>query len=235
VRGWQRSLARGDAVAEREVVARLLEVDLSRQPGGDEEDGEQGLEWTPDAEVRILRVPPFALGIARKAVEERTPDQSQQETLGMLGDDRVRELVERYVEAWEQDDVDTVMEMLADDATFAMPPLASWFGGEESIRIFLEGWPMSGAWRWRPLQVRANGQPALAFYTWDEGQEAYLPFALNVLTFRGELISDVTAFVARATDIPDGESYARWPDEAIDPMQRAWPSSQRQTGSGVPQ
>jgi nucleotide-binding universal stress UspA family protein len=35
-----------------------------------EEDGEQGLEWTPDAEVRILRVPPFALGIARKAVEE---------------------------------------------------------------------------------------------------------------------------------------------------------------------
>ena len=35
-----------------------------------EEDGEQGLEWTPEAEVRILRVPPFALGIARKAVEE---------------------------------------------------------------------------------------------------------------------------------------------------------------------
>jgi nucleotide-binding universal stress UspA family protein len=35
-----------------------------------EEDGETGLEWSPDAEVRILRVPPFALGIARKAVEE---------------------------------------------------------------------------------------------------------------------------------------------------------------------
>lgn len=35
-----------------------------------EEDGEQGLEWEPAAEVRILRVPPFALGIARKAVEE---------------------------------------------------------------------------------------------------------------------------------------------------------------------
>lgn len=35
-----------------------------------EEDGESGLEWSPAAEVRILRVPPFALGIARKAVEE---------------------------------------------------------------------------------------------------------------------------------------------------------------------
>ena len=35
-----------------------------------EEDGEKGLEWAPDAEARIHRVPPFALGIARKAVEE---------------------------------------------------------------------------------------------------------------------------------------------------------------------
>jgi len=35
-----------------------------------EEDGESGLEWAPEAEVRMLRAPPFALGIARKAVEE---------------------------------------------------------------------------------------------------------------------------------------------------------------------
>ena len=39
-----------------------------------EEDGETGLEWSPDAEVRILRVPPFALGIARNAVEEYVLD-----------------------------------------------------------------------------------------------------------------------------------------------------------------
>ena len=158
-----------------------------------------------------------ALQRARKTVEERVPGQSQQATLRELGDDRVRELVDRYMEAWERTDVDTVMEMLAEDASFAMPPLASWFSGEESIRIFLEGWPLSGTWRWRPLQAQANGQPALAFYIWDENEEAYMPFALNVLTFRGERISDVTAFVARATEIPDGESYARWPDESIDP------------------
>ena len=158
-----------------------------------------------------------ALQRARKTVEERVPGQSQQATLRELGDDRVRELVDRYMEAWERTDVDTVMGMLAEDASFAMPPLASWFSGEESIRIFLEGWPLSGTWRWRPLQAQANGQPALAFYIWDENEEAYMPFALNVLTFRGERISDVTAFVARATEIPDGESYARWPDESIDP------------------
>jgi RNA polymerase sigma-70 factor (ECF subfamily) len=158
-----------------------------------------------------------ALQRARKTVEERVPEQSQQATLRELGDERVREIVERYLEAWERTDVDTVMELLAEDANFTMPPLASWFQGEESIRIFLEGWPLSGAWRWRPIPARANGQPALAFYIWDEDQQAYMPFALNVLTFRGERISEVDAFVARATDIPNGESYARWPDEAIDP------------------
>jgi RNA polymerase sigma-70 factor (ECF subfamily) len=158
-----------------------------------------------------------ALQRARKAVEERVPERSQQATLRELGDERIKELVARYVDAWEQGDVDTVMDMLADDASFAMPPLASWFSGQEGIRIFLQGWPLSGTWRWRPIPARANGQPALAFYIWDDGEQAYMPFALNVLTFRGDKISDVTAFVARATDIPAGESYARWPDESIDP------------------
>jgi RNA polymerase sigma-70 factor (ECF subfamily) len=158
-----------------------------------------------------------ALQRARKAVEERAPAQTQQATLRELGDERVRHIVERYMDAWERNDVDTVMEMLAEDASFTMPPLASWFSGEESIRIFLSGWPLSGTWRWRPIRAHANGQPALAFYIWDDGEQAYMPFALNVLTFRGELISDVTAFVTRATEIPDGESYARWPDESIDP------------------
>ena len=35
-----------------------------------EEDGQAGMPWSPEAEVRILRVPPFAQGIARRAVEE---------------------------------------------------------------------------------------------------------------------------------------------------------------------
>ena len=159
-----------------------------------------------------------ALQRARKTVEERVPEESQQETLRAIGDAELRELVDRYVDAWERNDVETVMEMLADDASFTMPPLASWFSGEESIRIFLAGWPLSGTWRWRPLPTRANGQPALAFYAWDEGEQAYLPFALNVLTFRGGgKIAGVDAFVARATDIPEDGSYARWVDEPIDP------------------
>ncbi len=158
-----------------------------------------------------------ALQRARQSVEQRLPEQSQQATLRALGDDGLREIVDRYVEAWERGDVDTVVAMLTEDVAFAMPPLGSWFRGHDALRIFLAGWPLSGNWRWRTVRSRANGQPALAFYTWDEEEQAYMPFALNVLTMRDRLISDVTAFVIRSTPRPEREVYARWPEQAADP------------------
>ncbi|MGZ6295190.1 MAG: sigma-70 family RNA polymerase sigma factor [Candidatus Limnocylindrales bacterium] len=158
-----------------------------------------------------------ALQRARASVEERTPEQSQQATLRALGDDGLSEVVDRYVDAWEQGDVDTVVEMLTEDAAFAMPPLGTWFRGREAIRVFLEGWPLSGLWRWRQIQVRSNGQVALAFYSWDTDDETYRPFALNVLTLRGNQISDVTAFITRSTENPDREVLARMPEQPAHP------------------
>src|ERR1044072_3233402 len=49
---------------------------------------------------------------ARADVEERPPAQSQQETLRSLGDDEIRKLVERYVDAWNRGDLDAVVSML---------------------------------------------------------------------------------------------------------------------------
>jgi RNA polymerase sigma-70 factor (ECF subfamily) len=162
-----------------------------------------------------------ALQRARAAVEERVPEESQQETLRTLGDEAIRDLVDRYVDAWERCDVDAVAAMLADDATFAMPPLATWYRGRDEIATWMAGWPLSGSWRWRTVGVRANGQPALGFYAWDPDEEAYLPFALNVLTFRGSQISDVTAFVARSTERTERETYERWPEQPAAPRSLA--------------
>jgi RNA polymerase sigma-70 factor (ECF subfamily) len=158
-----------------------------------------------------------ALQRARATIDERLPEQSQQATIRALGDEHLRDLVESYVDAWERCDIDAVVAKLAEDATFAMPPLASWFGGRDEIATFLAGWPLSGDWRWRAVTTRANGQPALAFYSWDPEEQCYLPFALNVLTMRGEQISDVTAFVVRATELPERQVYSRWPDQPADP------------------
>jgi RNA polymerase sigma-70 factor (ECF subfamily) len=157
-----------------------------------------------------------ALQRARAAVDERVPEQSQQATLRALGDDEVRQLVDRYVDAWERNDVEQFAAMLAEDATFAMPPLATWYGGREGIATWAANSPMSGAWRWRTVFTRANGQPALGFYTWDERAGTHIPFALNVLTFEGRQIKDVTAFIARSAEERDPEAFERYPEEPVD-------------------
>src|SRR3989440_2359632 len=86
-----------------------------------------------------------ALQRARAAVDERVPEQTQQATLRSLGDGKLQEIVDGYVDAWQRGDVDAVVGMLTEDAAFAMPPLQTWFGGREEIGIFLAGWPMAGA------------------------------------------------------------------------------------------
>jgi RNA polymerase sigma-70 factor (ECF subfamily) len=67
-----------------------------------------------------------ALQRAHKSVDERLPEQSQQATLRSLGDVALRDVVERYVDAWERGDVEAVVAMLAENATIAMPPMPTW-------------------------------------------------------------------------------------------------------------
>ncbi len=157
-----------------------------------------------------------ALQRARATIEKRLPEQSQQETLRALGDEKLREIVEQYADAWERNDVDTVVSMLAEDAAFTMPPMARWFHGHEGIRGFLEQWSMIPDWRWKSIPVTANGQPALAFYSWDEEQQARVPFAVNVLTFEGDKIKEVDAFILRGSQDPDPEVQARTPEQPAD-------------------
>ncbi len=157
-----------------------------------------------------------ALQRARAAVEERVPERSQQATLRSLGDEALGQLIDRYVDAWERCDVDAFAAMLADDATFTMPPLATWYETRAGIAIWARLSPMSGEWRWRAVRTRANGQPAIAFYSWDEGECAYLPFAMNVLSFGGEQVVDVTAFIVRSIESGDPEAYERFPEQPTD-------------------
>ena len=70
----------------------------------------------------------------------------------------------------------------------------------------------------RHVYARASGQPALAFYHWDEEEGAYIPFALNVLTIQGDRISDVTAFICRSIESPNRSAYERFPEEPVDPV-----------------
>jgi RNA polymerase sigma-70 factor (ECF subfamily) len=134
-----------------------------------------------------------ALQRARTSVEERLPERSQQATLRSLGDERLSEIVESYIDALEEGDLDAIISMLTEDATWSMPPLPTWYRGHDSIAAFLTEGPFRE--RWRHIPTHANGHLAVGCYRWDAAKETFVAAVLDVLTLRDGSISEVTAFV----------------------------------------
>ena len=132
-----------------------------------------------------------ALQRARRTVDASTPDRSQQATLRSLGDEGLRGLVERYVEAWESRNVDAMVALLTEDATFAKPPFPHWFSGRDTVVSFVSQFhPVL-----RHVVTRASGQPAIAWYI-RSPNGSYLPAAIEVLALEGERVRQITAFAS---------------------------------------
>ena len=130
---------------------------------------------------------------ARKVLAEKTPAVSQQAALRELGDKTIKDLADRYASAWEAADVDAIVAMLAQGATYSMPPLAAWYRGPEAIREFIVTGPLAN--RWRFLPARANGQVAYGTYMWDDDRGGYVWVSLDVLRLDGDRIAEVVSFL----------------------------------------
>jgi RNA polymerase sigma-70 factor, ECF subfamily len=136
-----------------------------------------------------------ALQRAHRAVDERLPERSQQAMLRSLDDRDLRELVDRYVDAFERADVDAVVEMLATDGAFTMPPRPTWFRGREAVGAFLADHVLGPDMRWRVVPTRANGQLAFGNYRWDDEREIFEPRSMTVLTLGAQGIDEMTTFI----------------------------------------
>jgi RNA polymerase sigma-70 factor (ECF subfamily) len=158
-----------------------------------------------------------ALQRARASMRDQQPELSQQATLRALGEQKVRALAERYADAIERADVQTLISMLTEDASWSMPPTPTWFRGHEAVRDFLVRFPLQRTWRHRIS--RANGQLALGCYLYDPEEAAFVPWVIDVLTLlpNGK-ISAVTAFFGaegvgpthNAGWIPGAELFVRF-------------------------
>ena len=134
-----------------------------------------------------------ALARARASLKAELPERSQQEVLREVGDQQVRATVAAFVAAWERNDVDGVVALLAEDVEMSMPPFAEWYRGRAAVAAFIARTPLRGGRRWRAEPVTANGQPGISFSIWDERVGAFLTHGLSVLTFGAD--ARVTAFV----------------------------------------
>jgi len=146
---------------------------------------------------------------ARTTMKQRNRSGRRDSTRVGIPDVQTRQLLERYVRAWESADIDGIISLLTDDAAFPMPPLPLWIQGKGAIRSQLQEQIFSGEahGRWKLIPLRANGQPGFAFYRIDENDQNYHPFALQVLSLEEGLVSGAITFgfpaLFRFFNLPD--------------------------------
>jgi RNA polymerase sigma-70 factor (ECF subfamily) len=127
------------------------------------------------ARAQLDRVAPHQDAVA----EPTTPEQ--------------RELLDRYVAAFESYDVSALVTLFSADAVWEMPPFLGWYQSPDDIgRLISHQCPANAAGDLRMVPTAANGQPAFGMYLRAEG--AYTPFQLHVVTLSDAGISHVTAF-----------------------------------------
>jgi RNA polymerase sigma-70 factor (ECF subfamily) len=106
-----------------------------------------------------------------------------------------RDLLRRYVEVWEEADVDGLVELLREDAVLRMPPQPSVFGAAAIARFF--GTVPAGGDMTRYLftPTRANGRPAVVMH--HRGDDGTLePHGIQVLEVEGDEIVALHAFIS---------------------------------------
>jgi RNA polymerase sigma-70 factor (ECF subfamily) len=117
-------------------------------------------------------------------------------------DEPDRELLARYVEAFERYDMEALTSLIHEDATQSMPPFDMWLRGREDI---FEWWfgPGIGCEGSRVIPTTsANGSPAFGQYKPSETGEGYDPWALQVLEIENGGIKEFTFFLDTKTLFP---------------------------------
>jgi RNA polymerase sigma-70 factor (ECF subfamily) len=129
--------------------------------------------------------------VALEAAPERGPGGTVPESPAQ------RRLLDRFAEAMEAGEVDTVVELLAEDAWIRMPPEPLEYNGRPAIGAFMRSRPLwrdGGGGGPRLVPVRANAQPAFAYYLPDPQADVWRIGGLFVLTLAEEEIAAITRF-----------------------------------------
>jgi len=117
-------------------------------------------------------------------------------------DEPDRELLARYVEAFERYDMEALTSLIHEDATQSMPPFDLWLSGRDDIFAWWVG-PGAGCRDSRVIPtVTANGSPAFGQYKPSETGEGYEPWALQVLEISDGRIVELTFFLGTETIFP---------------------------------
>ncbi|OBF44715.1 RNA polymerase subunit sigma-70 [Mycobacterium sp. 852002-50816_SCH5313054-b] len=153
----------------------------------------------------VLDLSVAAVNSALQRARSRLP--ADHDTVVEPSQTRERELLDRYVAAFENADVTGLMAVLTEDAMFEMPPVVTWFRGADDVGGFL-GARMRELGKASIIRISANWQPAVALYVGPGGKRRL--HSLQVLTVAPQGISRIVSFMdrgaLRAFDLPEAHS-----------------------------
>ena len=157
------------------------------------------LSWSATETAALLDMTEAAanslLQRARTTMRAKLPERRTEWTRARDITDAERDLLRRYIEASEAADGAAFNALLAEDVRQTMPPLPMWWDGKELVgslnTYFLEGGALGD---FRAIPTAANRQPAAAFYLRPYGERAFKLIAVDVLTMRNGLITEMDTF-----------------------------------------
>ncbi|TQL03773.1 sigma-70 family RNA polymerase sigma factor [Cellulomonas sp. SLBN-39] len=109
-------------------------------------------------------------------------------------DPRRRQLLERYVAAFEAYDVAAIVDLLAADVVWEMPPYPGWYSGPAAVGELIATWcPATGPGSMRLVPTAANGLPAYGLYMRD-ADGAHRAFQVQQVTVGEDGVRHVTVW-----------------------------------------
>ncbi len=103
------------------------------------------------------------------------------------------DLVTRFADAFERDDIDAVVALLTEDAVVSMPPEPEWHQGRAAVDAFLrDRLRVRRPQRWRFVATAANAQPAWGYYL--EDADGWRRAGVFIIGTRADGIESVTRF-----------------------------------------
>lgn len=157
------------------------------------------LDWSAKetADLLDMTVPSVnsALHRARTTMRDALPHQKHDETRVTQPTTEERELLQRFMDAFESADAAALTAMLSKDARLMMPPALMWFDGRDAVMSLYNQLLGPNAFGdFKLVALAANRQPAAASYLRGKGKSEFRLAGLNVLRMEGGRIVEVTAF-----------------------------------------
>jgi RNA polymerase sigma-70 factor, ECF subfamily len=144
------------------------------------------LKWRANEVAELLDTSVVSVNSALQRARSTLADRDvTTRTVADPVDDAQRELLARYVDAFERFDIDSLVKLLHDDATMSMPPYPLWLQGADELGTWLNG-PGRACRGSRLVPVAANGAPAFAQWRPDPdgGHHAWCIHVLEVSSGR---------------------------------------------------